>query len=865
MKPSSHYVSSFVAWWTVGCSCFCMATHLCGQPVEQRIKSFGNFNQSSASPRARLLLATNGLLYGTTEYGGWEIDGTANFSGSESGTVFVVSTNGTGYSVLHAFGPTLSDGQYPYGGLIQASDGNLYGTTFGGGYAFHGYLGTVFKLDLDGTGYVVLYDFGTGIGTGNNPTAGLVQATNGVLYGTTSTGVPNIFEIETSGSNFSVASSPNVSTLTSPVAIGRDGMLYGESSGSGAGPETGYTGILFKVNPDGTDFTALHNFTGPDGTTPSAGLLQGADGSFYGIAVSGGSNNVGTVFQVASDGSSFSVLHVFGGGGDGQNPYGALLQGLNGRLYGTTGFGGASNMGTIFELTTNGTGYTVLHNFGGNSDGQNSFAGLTQGSDGTLYGTTFAGGSGGKGTVFKLSPDGNNYSVICDFDPGDFDGQFPVAALVQATNGSFYGTTDGGGSNNVGTLFRIDSYGANYTPLHNFSATGQDGRSPCGAMLQGADGKLYGTTSAGGGYNGGTAFSVEPDGSQYVIIYSFGNGITDGQLPMAGMIQASNGVLYGTCASGGTNGYGTVFEMNPDGTDYTILHSFASDGDGQSPFCALALGTNGALYGTTVYGGTNNEGSIFKISLDGTGYELLYSFGATAGDAPYPNAGLILGNDGAFYGTCYGGGVDSSSGGMVFRISEDGSQYAILHTFAIGGNGTIILADGLYPMGALAQGNDGALYGTTQLGGAYYNGSTTAGYGTLFKLNPDGSQYQLLYSFSPGGDATCPYAGLTLGTNGDFYGAGMYGGDDGLGALFTWGTNALPSPELKRPTAANGVVSLSWTSTAGRAYQTQYKTDLRQSYWINLGNPIWATNETAVFSDVVAGDRQRFYRIIVSQ
>ena len=376
-------------------------------------------------------------------------------------------------TTLHSFDYT--DGAFPgnYGaGLVQATDGNFYGTTNTGGANL---FGTIFKITPSGT-LTTLYSFcaqsrpRARCTDGANPIAGLVQATDGNFYGTTPYG-------------------------------GAEG-LEGD-------------GTVFKITPGGM-LTTLHSFNGypSDGSHPYAGLVQATDGNFYGMTQNGGANlfdgsGAGTVFKITSSGK-LTTLYSFcsqAGCTDGRWPSAGLVQATDGNLYGTTFFGGANGVGTVFKITPGGT-LTTLHSFDG-VDGSSPEAGLVQATDGNFYGTTHEGGATLYGTVFKVTPGGTLttlYSFCPEADcPDHADGYIPFAGLVQATNGNFYGTTSGVGGNVIceeflpsgcGTVFEITA-GGKLTTLHRFDAFA-DGTIPFGGLVQATNGNLYGTTTYGG-------------------------------------------------------------------------------------------------------------------------------------------------------------------------------------------------------------------------------------------------------------------------------------------------------------------------------------------------------------------------------
>jgi uncharacterized repeat protein (TIGR03803 family) len=311
--------------------------------------------------------------------------------------------------------------------------------------------------------------------------------------------------------------------------------------------------------------------------------------------------------------------------------------------------------------------FTTLHNFDG-TDGAN-MNGLVQATNGNFYGTTNTGGAnvgctlGTCGTIFKITPSGT-LTTFHDFD--GTDGSGPQSALVQGTDGNFYGTTyDGGTGLSGGTVFKITPNGT-LTTLYSFCSQGgsncTDGVQPVTALVQGTDGNFYGTTDQGGanGIHDGTVFKITPSGA-LTTLHSFDG--TDGNFIFAGLIQATNGNFYGTADAGGANGDGTVFKITPSGT-LTTLHSFdGTDGANPQPE-VLALGTDGNLYGTTSAGGPNNDGTVFKITLSGA-LTTLHNFDGTDGTFPY--AGLIQATSGKFYGGTAIGGTDND--GTVFGLS----------------------------------------------------------------------------------------------------------------------------------------------------------------------------------------------------
>ena len=344
---------------------------------------------------------------------------------------------------------------------------------------------------------------------GSNPYAGLMQANNGILYGTTSAGGAN-----------------------------------GD-------------GTVFEITTSGT-LTTMHNFNhlSPiDGAQPYGGLIQAKDGNLYGTTNRGGSHNAGIVYRITTSGT-MKTLHDLDYEPDGALPYAALVQGTNGALYGTASDGGASE-GSAFEVTSFGQ-YTAIYEFG--TEGGFPVAGLVQASNGNFYGVAANGGFYSCGTLFEMTPSGG-FTLLHTFTGGD--GCYPVATLVQGTDGNLYGVASAGGARNgfnAGTFFNITPNGT-FNLLHVFDKT--DGAGPTGALIQAIDGNFYGTTQVGGAYNQGTIFKVTPTGT-VTTLYSFcpQTHCNDGANPYAGLILGTDGVSYGTTFNGGGGNHGTVFSLS---------------------------------------------------------------------------------------------------------------------------------------------------------------------------------------------------------------------------------------------------------------------------------------------------------------
>jgi uncharacterized repeat protein (TIGR03803 family) len=360
-----------------------------------------------------------------------------------------------------------------------------------------------------------------------------------------------------------------------------------------------------------------------------------------------------------------TVLHSFNAdGSDGYNPYAGLTLDKDGNLYGTTLYG--SNLfapnGTVFKVTPSGV-ETVLYNFLGALDGsQPYYSGVIRDAAGNLYGTTLRGGTNDLGTVYKLAPNGTK-TVLYNFSP-TLDGYYPFGGVILGPKHILYGTTSTGGTAGVGTVYKITSSHKSEieTVLYNF--VGQvDGCYPRQENLVLAkDGTLYGTTYSCGPFVNGTVFKLAPDGTE-TIIHSFNADSSDGVNPYGGLVFDKAGNMYGTTYQGGTFGFGTVYKITPSGAE-SVLYSFKGDGtDGINPYGGVVLGKKGIIYGTTYQGGTQGFGTVFRLTPSGT-ETVLHSFTNTDGAHPY--AGVVVDKSGALYGTTVDGG--DFGYGTVFKI-----------------------------------------------------------------------------------------------------------------------------------------------------------------------------------------------------
>jgi uncharacterized repeat protein (TIGR03803 family) len=399
-------------------------------------------------------------------------------------------------------------------------------------------------------------------------------------------------------------------------------------------------------------------------------------------------------------------------------------------------------------------GETVLYNFVPYEDGLTPSAKLCLGPGGRLYGTTQSGGPNNAGVVFRVN-DAGKAAVLYRFT-GGADGGTPIFGLTCDSPGKLYGATTYGGANGVGVLFKLNADG-HYRVLYTFTG-GADGAFPVSALLQDWTGSLYGVTSQGGDSGAGVVFKLDSEG-RYKVLYSFTGG-SDGGVPVGDLVMDSAGNLYGTTLAGGSTGSGVLFRMDKQGQE-TVLYDFSGGDDGAFPF-GITRDSVGTIYGAAMYGGAAGAGVIFKLDSDGH-FSVLYSFtGGSDGGGPNGATRDCAGN---LYGTTNFGG--DAGVGVVFKLDANG-QYSVLHTFT-GPDGA-----GPYLAGVVVDGA-GNLYGDASGGGQ-------AGGGTVFKINAMG-QESTIYSF-PGTDGNNPSAGITRDSLGNSYGTTQHGGPHAAGTVF---------------------------------------------------------------------------------
>jgi uncharacterized repeat protein (TIGR03803 family) len=648
----------------------------------------------------------------------------------------------SGYELVHTFSG--NQGR-PVAGLVEGIDGRLYGTTEAGG--FHG-KGTVFATDASGNA-TTLHEFDGQHGAA--PRGRLLLASDNNFYGTTISEGPSgwgtVFRITPDGNITTVVAFDDHDFGASPHGglVEVAGVLYGTTINGG----TGLSGTVFSVALDGSNFTS-YPFTGGNGAAPSGDLVAKSDG-VYGTAQGGGEFGGGVVFRLTS-GGALEPFASFNPDLHDRAPIGGFVLGDDGNLYGMTQGDGVATFGTLFRVTPAGVLSTVVTFTGDNGS---TPAGSLSAFGNAVYGTTRDGG--GFGTVFRLSLADDSLETLWSF--GLLDGAAPSGGVIQASSGSLFGTTSGGGPGGLGTVFQLMPGGSLNTTL---AFTGSEGAIPSGQLVQATDGNFYGTTLQGGAFGLGTVFRLSPEGV-FTTLASF-NG-DNGEIPSGGLVQAGD-ALYGTTETGGF-GEGTVFRVDlatGELTTIAVFDSFAEQNPtGAGPRGGLTVGRDGHLYGTTEFGPGFTAGSVFRVTLDGM-IETLAIF--TGDNGGFPTSGVIQSPNGDLYGVTEEGGEFFS--GTIFRVSLLNGSIVTVKSFDGVGEGAL-------PTSRPALASDGGLYGTTFFGG-------DADQGVIYRLASDDT-FSVVASFD-GVNGSMPFGeGVVEGVDKKLYGT-TSGGGSGFGVVY---------------------------------------------------------------------------------
>jgi uncharacterized repeat protein (TIGR03803 family) len=738
-----------------------------------------------------------GNFWGTTQAGGADA----------GGTVFKISaSSGVITSVVDFATTTTGDnrGGFPSAGLVSDGAGNFWGTTQQGGVNRYG---TVFMVNVSTGAITTVVDFDGGAtdnNRGGTPLAALVSDGAGNLWGTTTAfGANNqgtIFKVNAAtGAMTTVAdvpfggAAPNQSTFPG-AALVSDGLgnFWGTTPAGGAHDR----GSVFKINASSGAITTVIDFadstTGNNrGNDPTAALLSDGDGNFWGTTARGGVYGQGTLFEVNVSTGAITTLVDFAGAMTGANrggqPLAPLVSDGAGNLWGTTATGGASGEGTVFEVNASSGAITTVTDFADVATGANRggypYAALVSDGAGNFWGTTWSGGAAGAGTVFEVNAGTGAVTTVADFD--SFPAGSPLAGLLNDGAGYLWGTASAGGTYGRGAVFKMNINTGTVTDVVSFAnstTAAKRGNLPYAGLTSDGAGNFWGTAYAGGASTAGTLFEINASTGVIMTLVDFANstaGANRGGFPVGTLVSDGAGNLWGSTATGGMYSEGTIYKVNTSTGVITTVVDFAGHGvngnRGSEPLATLVSDGAGNFWGVTAGGGTNTDGTLFKVNISTGAITAVVDFTSSttaANRGASPEGALVSDGAGNFWGTTASGGANG--GGTIFQVN---ATTGVITTFVDFANSTTGANRGGFPRASLVSDGTGNLWSTTYQGGAF-------GKGTIFEINVSTGAITTVFDFTNASGAVpgaAPVGALLLTQDG-FYGTASMGGVTAGGA-----------------------------------------------------------------------------------
>lgn len=540
----------------------------------------------------------------------------------------------------------------------------------------------LFKIRTDGSNYTVLRNIV--IATDGAGTSKLSFAPNNRIYGCFRGGGPNnsgtFFRIDSNGTNFQVLyAGLGIGAGVSPVAtpVYQNGKMFVTTESGG----NFFGGVIIAVDTSGLAASKIFEFgsssTSIVGSRCAGGLISGASGKLFGCT-----ELDGTVFSVNEDGSSPTVLYSAGPSSiyySTNYQLAPILLADSTTLIFQSNLGGFNNSGYLYSVETNGINSLLVYNHGFVINGASPIQGLIKDATNNLYGVMYKGGVGGAGLIYKHANDGSGFTVLHHFMGNQ--ARNPNGRLTLASDGMLYGVcANGSNSSNLnkgGAIYRINTDGSGFQIIKEFNLGTGTICTPVGGFVEGSGGELYGITqdTYNLGYSAASIYRINKDGTNFSILRTL-NPSTEGNTPYESLVLAGN-YLYGTCISGVGNG--TAFRIQTDGTNFQVLNNFSSFGSPVAiPLSGLIIASNGRLYGTTLYGGTFNRGTIYSMNIDGSDFGALFHFdGVSQGENPA--ARLMQATDGNIYGTAQRGGTNGA--GTFFRYTIATNTFTVIRQF----------------------------------------------------------------------------------------------------------------------------------------------------------------------------------------
>jgi uncharacterized repeat protein (TIGR03803 family) len=694
-------------------------------------------------------------FFGVTRKGGSE----------DGGVIYKTDSDLNNYQVVYDF--KKNDGKEPNFTYLTEFNGKLYGCTrYGGKYS----TGIIFEYNVSSDQYMNLVDMNNSVGS--QPWGSLVVANNQKMYGLARYGGSlqkgTLFEYDPlTGIAIKKVDFDGSNKGGEPVGslcLADDGKLYGLTSIGG----TFGQGVLFSFDPDQGTYTKLHNFSGfgfGDGAQPKSDLMQASDGKIYGTTTYGGINDQGTIFEYDILSSTYAVKHSFSALITGKNPWsGKLVEYPAGKLWGMTIVGGTSDFGAIYNYLLSSGAVTKVYNFSGGLNGENPGGGFVIGPDTLLYSMTQKGGINNTGIIFSLNTYNYTFSKKIDFNGVNYGG-VPYGSLIKGSDNELYGMTSSGGLYNSGILFKYSNSTNVLTKKHDFGFVG-NGFSPVGDLVMAGRDTLYGLTTNGGAQSGGVIFELDVNSGTFKK--KFDLSFFYGVYPLNGFCLAGNDLMYATASEGGVSNKGTLFEYNKKTN--SIVRYPMNDINGSYPNCKVAESSNGKLYGMTFKGGDFDKGIMFEFNPVSKVLSKIFSFdGPNFGSFP---EGDLIERNGKMYGLATKGGANDN--GVIF--SFDPITYTFVKLYEFSG------PDGSAPITSMTEKN-GILYGICQKGGINENG-------VIFKYNILTDEFIKLIDFENISTGSLPNGKLRFSSDTKMNGSTEKGGLYDKGTLFEFDINS---------------------------------------------------------------------------
>lgn len=714
------------------------------------------------------LFSVTGLLLSMLIYAQEpEFWGMTALGGNDFGVVFKTDGKGENFRAVQVFAE--NPGRHPSVKLVQATNGKLYGVNKNGGVYGDGILFEYDILTNTTTKIIDFYEYTIG-----SSSRQLIQAANGKIYGIANGGANGdgtIYEYDLSADTTrKVMDFKRAISGRSPYigfSEASNGKLYATAFAGGLYD----LGVIFEFDPNGNVFTKLYDLKDSLMGEGPVSIMQASSGKFYGVTSRGGVNDVGVLFEYDLSSNKYTKLLDFSQLNQ-QKPFERLTQGLNGKLYGVTVRGGANNTGILYEYDPGTDTLIKITDFGPTTHGHIASE-LLLASNGKLYGTTSVGGADDQGILYEYDPVNKAFQVKIDFYYSNRQGNTPWG-LIEASNGKIYGVCSGGGDiyRNEGVLFEYDISTGNYTKKLQFWDD-TEGGSPYGSLIRASsNGKLYGLGSAGGAYDRGVLFEIDPLTEVYSIRHSFGGPGGEGAGIRYTLVEARNGKLYGTTVSGGSGNKGIIFSYEPVSGTYEKEMDFGGE-LGESPRGNMVLASNGKLYGMTESrSGFVGNGVIYEFDPLTKIYTKLHEFDNIDPSNGFdPQGELIEAEEGRLLGMAMGGIHDA---GVLFEYNLHTNTF----TKKIDFPGYV----GKDPMGGLVKAPNGKFYGLANAGGTNYMG-------TLFEYDMATNELTRKVDFDDTLHGAGPKGSLIRASNGKLYGLTSAGGVHGKGVLFEYDPN----------------------------------------------------------------------------